>query len=167
MNVFFTSNVIVSLRPDMFPDLIAYRRVSDDEAISWDHERTSGLSFGETARCLELEVMRFHGEGGVTAVVPLRHCRDGIDLSTVHFVRERDKSSKIDTCDWCGLSFPNLLACSICKRVLRQRTCYCSRECQKAAWPQHKHTAGHSSELETRQSDQSESLSKLPNIPHS
>ncbi len=123
MNVYFTSNVIVSLRPDMFPpDLIVYRRVSDDEAISWDHERTSSLSFGEIARCLELEFMRFHGEGGVTAVVPLRHCRDGIDFSTVHFVRERIRAPRLTRATGVGypsqISLPAASARGSCAREL-------------------------------------------------
>ena len=141
----YQADLLVTLRPDMTSDGFRARILSADNAIPSNIKEHSsrlhsGLRLGETRTCLDLEVMRFHTTQGV-AVVQLSHLRDEIELSSIHFTAD-SLSTQIDTCDWCGLSFPNLLCCDGCKKVLGRRVCYCSRECQKAAWPEHKRTAG-------------------------
>jgi hypothetical protein len=152
----YQADLLVTLRPDMTSDGFRARILSADNAIPSNIKEHSsrlhsGLRLGETRTCLDLEVMRFHTTQGV-AVVQLSHLRDEIELSSIHFTAD-SLSTQIDTCDWCGLSFPNLLCCDGCKKVLGRRVCYCSRECQKAAWPEHKRTAGHAGEACRPQSE--------------
>ena len=52
-----------------------------------------------------------------------------------------DESREVDSCELCGLTSENgatLLRCQQCKQVL-----YCSKDCQKEHWPDHKRECIH------------------------
>lgn len=54
-------------------------------------------------------------------------------VSSRHRQLAEESTNRALLCDWCRKAASHLNRCSRCKR-----TEYCSTECQKAAWPQHK-----------------------------
>ena len=87
-----------------------------------------------------LENMRFHSASGDTVIVPITHIPDGIASATL--VVEQDL--RIDVCEWCARPFPGLQVCGICRDFgTGAHVVYCSRACQKMAWPEHKQTDPH------------------------
>ena len=84
------------------------------------------------------EELRFHAEGGGIAVLPLRHenrehTRDAY-MSTVHI----DPNKRMDTCAICGERWPGMQKCEGCWEE-GIRVPFCSKECARAAMPEHLH----------------------------
>lgn len=81
------------------------------------------------------ETFRYYMPNNKTVVLPVMHIHDTRNPFACTICIK--PTAAVHYCDWCARVFPGLKRCSGCTN---QVVYYCSRACQKAAWPTHKLT---------------------------